>query len=65
MFPLIQTVLRRDYHTWRVGGLSKWIRRRLIRTLKGTLIGVPPLITLLEHYLLSPPTLPITLKPKP
>ena len=26
-------------HTWRVGGLSKWVISRLITTLKGTLIG--------------------------
>ena len=33
---------------WRVGGLSKKIISRVIRTLKGILIGVMVLITLLK-----------------
>ena len=45
--------------TWRVGGLSKQVISRVIRTLKETLIGVMVPITLKKRYLISPPTLQV------
>ena len=36
---------------------------RIIRTLKGILIGVMILMSLLKNYLLSPPTLQVDPKP--
>ena len=34
------------WHTWRVGGLSKWVISRVIGTLAGTLTGVMILMNL-------------------
>ena len=48
--------------TWRVGRLGRRVIRRLISTLKGTLIGVMILISLQNNYLLSPPTLQVEVR---